>query len=68
MAVSRKYGNAVQRNRLKRRLREHFRQHTIRNTAIDILVYPTNDASLMITSDQMIQAFDRVSEQRHVNR
>ena len=37
LAVSRKYGNAVQRNRLKRCLRSAFRQHHIREKQFDIL-------------------------------
>jgi len=40
LAVSRKYGNAVQRNRLKRCLRQAFRQHPVIHQPIDILMMP----------------------------
>jgi len=41
LAVSTKYGNAVTRNRLKRCLRNAFRQHDIRFSTMDILAIPT---------------------------
>ena len=41
LAVSRKYGNAVQRNRLKRLWRENFRTSEIRKLGVDILAIPT---------------------------
>ncbi|MDQ6961013.1 MAG: ribonuclease P protein component [Mariprofundaceae bacterium] len=40
LAVSRKYGNAVQRNRLKRRMREVYRCHPLRHLSVDILIIP----------------------------
>jgi len=40
LAVSRKYGNAVQRNRLKRIVRSAFRQHPICHDGWDILIMP----------------------------
>ena len=45
LAVSRKYGNAVQRNRFKRQLRDAFRQSGFRFRGIDILAIPSVNAA-----------------------
>jgi ribonuclease P protein component len=41
-AVSRKYGNAIQRNAFKRYWREAFRAHDIKNRSVDILIIPVS--------------------------
>ncbi len=46
LAVSRKYGNAVQRNRLKRQLRDVFRKSHL-TADVDILVIPSVNAAQM---------------------
>jgi len=40
-AVSRKYGNSVQRHRIKRLFREAFRCHCIKGESLDVLLIPT---------------------------
>jgi len=47
LAVSRKYGNAVQRNRLKRQWRDCFRNSDIRDFGIDILAIPVRSQAQM---------------------
>ncbi|MFC1626099.1 ribonuclease P protein component [Pseudomonadota bacterium] len=68
LAVSRKYGNAVTRNMLKRQLRERFRQHAIRNVPIDILAFPAKGAKRPINiSSQMDAALDRMMQRINRN-
>jgi len=61
LAVSRKYGNAVQRNRLKRQWRECFRQHAIRNIGVDILAIPTcPEMHMKRPGEDMQEALERL--------
>ncbi|MDT8375728.1 MAG: ribonuclease P protein component [Mariprofundaceae bacterium] len=67
LAVSKKYGNAVKRNALKRLLRERFRQHAIRDVPVDILAFPASRVERSTDfSSQMDIALDRIMQR--VNR
>jgi ribonuclease P protein component len=67
LAVSRKYGNAVKRNALKRLLRESFRQHSVQTMSIDILAFPVNSverstdlpAQIDVALDKIIERINR---------
>lgn len=60
-AISRKYGNSVERHQLKRHLREAFRCHGLRNIAVDALVIPrgTHHEQANVRAD-IQQCFDRI--------
>jgi len=67
LAVSGKYGNAVQRNRLKRCLRSAFRHHSIREIHLDILAIPTPQLKTEDISEQMMTTWFDTLEQRCSN-
>ncbi len=48
LAVSRKYGNAVQRNKLKRQWRDCFRNSDVRHLGVDILAIPVRSQTQMM--------------------
>lgn len=58
LAVSRKVGKAVKRNKVKRRIREAFRlKHQALPTPCDLVVYPRKDVREPKFADYL-QAFD----------
>ncbi|MDX8387283.1 MAG: ribonuclease P protein component [Ghiorsea sp.] len=67
LAVSTKYGNAVQRNRLKRCLRNAFRQHDIRTIKMDILAIPSPQLKKDDISEQMMSScFDTLAKRCNI--
>ncbi|MDX8392543.1 MAG: ribonuclease P protein component [Mariprofundaceae bacterium] len=65
LAVSRKYGNAVQRNKLKRQWRECFRRSEIRSMHVDVLAIPVRSHMQMKHPiDDIQRAFDRLLDKK----
>ena len=69
ITASRKVGNAVSRNRLKRRLREYFRNHlSHRELSLDISIVAKRQAGLL-THNSLVQelniAFARLETENH---
>jgi len=64
LAVSRKFGNAVQRNRFKRQMREVFRRHAIYSMNIDLLIIPTAHATqIHHVADDFLRAINSIRQQ-----
>jgi len=70
IAVSRKRGRAVQRNRFRRIVREVFRQHRIRHAPVDVLVIATStlDARQRGLAEELGRLFDAALQQLELQR
>jgi ribonuclease P protein component len=60
LAVSRRVGNAVVRNRIKRLAREEFRKNKISGLGVDLLIIPFKGISLSEVSDQISSGFLKI--------
>lgn len=60
LAISRRYGSAVRRNRLRRQLREAFRTHPIRDEGVDILVAVTGRSKISDPAKEMQKGLNMI--------
>ena len=63
IAVARKWGNAVRRNRFRRIVRETFRRHAIRHLPVDVLVIARArlDKRQATLARELVMLFDRIA-------